>query len=567
MRPACAPRAKPLQSDISRTRRDGHEARPAARARARRRRSRARSDRRGSARRRGKACPTSAPAHAAAPASQPPRARPAPAATAPLAVSSANTSDAGAPPEVLAGVPVAGVAVADRAQVADAATGAPRVRQRAASPRGSPRARRGRSPSGRTVSSGRCRRSASSCARRGPTTWINTAVPVPARRLRDGAASTRTLVLATLYFLVPYNLLVYGVNDVYDYESDLRNPRKASLEGANVPPDRRRATLLAVVRDQRPAPDRPRRCSAVGGRRGARRSTAVAAVAYSAPPLRTKERPVLDSLTSALHFVLPAVCGFAAGAARQLGRAALDASLAAFVLWGMASHALGAIQDVAYDRAARHRLRRHRARRAGDGARRHRSVPRPAARCWPRSATRAVVAAVGALAYAALGAWVASRPDEETARRAWRSFMGLNLIAGALVTELLLDRWGLQAAGAVPGSRRRRLRGASAGVARRAGGAARGPPRRRAGASWPAGGRQRLAAAADGNVTDLVRPGRRAGCWRAPPSRSSPALALGAAATRGARAAGRRRRAGTAAPARLPERRRQWSQRQRLARS
>ena len=182
-----------------------------------------------------------------------------------------------------------------------------------------------------------------------PTTWINTGVPCLFGYYEAAREVDATLVLATLYFLVPYNLLVYGVNDVYDYESDLRNPRKASLEGANVPPDRRRTTLLAVLATNLP----PLLLLAVVGSRaaaGALALAAIAAVAYSAPPLRTKERPVLDSLTSSLHFVLPAVCGL------LLGGAAQDdlpwTVLVAFLLWGMASHALGAIQDVAYDRAA-----------------------------------------------------------------------------------------------------------------------------------------------------------------------------------------------------------------------
>ncbi len=34
--------------------------------------------------------------------------------------------------------------------------------------------------------------------------------------------------------------VMYGVNDIFDYESDIKNPRKGGLEGSLVAPDRRR---------------------------------------------------------------------------------------------------------------------------------------------------------------------------------------------------------------------------------------------------------------------------------------------------------------------------------------
>src|SRR5690606_40321146 len=64
-----------------------------------------------------------------------------------------------------------------------------------------------------------------------PVSWINTAYPFAAAYLLAGGGITTALVVGTLWFLVPYNLLMYGVNDVFDYESDLRNPRKGGLEG------------------------------------------------------------------------------------------------------------------------------------------------------------------------------------------------------------------------------------------------------------------------------------------------------------------------------------------------
>src|SRR4029078_8051696 len=56
-----------------------------------------------------------------------------------------------------------------------------------------------------------------------------------------------TLVIGTLFFLVPYNLAMYGVNDVFDYESDLRNPRKGGAHGAVLDRRMHRITLWAAA--------------------------------------------------------------------------------------------------------------------------------------------------------------------------------------------------------------------------------------------------------------------------------------------------------------------------------
>ena len=64
-----------------------------------------------------------------------------------------------------------------------------------------------------------------------PLSWVNTAYPFAAAYLMAGGGLTAELVVGTVFFLIPYNLLMYGINDVFDYESDLRNPRKGGVEG------------------------------------------------------------------------------------------------------------------------------------------------------------------------------------------------------------------------------------------------------------------------------------------------------------------------------------------------
>lgn len=180
-----------------------------------------------------------------------------------------------------------------------------------------------------------------------PISWVNTAYPFAAAFLLAGGGVDWRLAVGTVFFLFPYNLLMYGINDVFDYESDLRNPRKGGIEGALLSRQSHKALLVACVACAVPFLV----VLAAAGSLVANLVLAVsifAVLAYSAPRLRFKERPGLDSLTSAVHFVSPAVYGWVlAGASVQPGQWLV---FGAFLLWGMASHALGAIQDIIPDR-------------------------------------------------------------------------------------------------------------------------------------------------------------------------------------------------------------------------
>lgn len=181
-----------------------------------------------------------------------------------------------------------------------------------------------------------------------PLSWVNTAYPFAAAYLLAGGRVDLVWVVGTLWCLVPYNLLMYGVNDVFDYESDIRNPRKGGVEGVVLDRSLHRTTLWAVA-----VTNIPFVLALV--LLGDLRSTLVlsvsvfAVVAYSAPRLRFKERPFIDSLTSSTHFVSPAVLGIA------LAGGAFDpvtlAALGGFFAWGVGSHAFGAVQDIEADRA------------------------------------------------------------------------------------------------------------------------------------------------------------------------------------------------------------------------
>jgi 4-hydroxybenzoate polyprenyltransferase len=269
-----------------------------------------------------------------------------------------------------------------------------------------------------------------------PVSWVNTAYPFAAAALMAGGGLDATVVLGTLYFLVPYNLLMYGLNDVFDYESDLRNPRKGGIEGVVLSRRWHRLTVVAAVVSNVPF-------LAYLVAVGTAASTAVlavsvlAVVAYSAPGLRFKERPLLDSATSSTHFVSPAVFGLVL-AGGEPSRAAV-AALAGFFLWGMASQAFGAVQDVEADRAAGIAsvatwLGAARTVRLAMGLYGAGGVVAALAG-WPGGLAGLLV-----LPYLASIAPYRSLTDAECERAhaGWQRFLWLNFVTGFLVTQLLI---------------------------------------------------------------------------------------------------------------------------------
>jgi 4-hydroxybenzoate polyprenyltransferase len=269
-----------------------------------------------------------------------------------------------------------------------------------------------------------------------PLSWINTAFPFAAASLVATGRIDVTLIVGTVFFLVPYNLAMYGINDVFDYESDLRNPRKGGVEGALLRPRWHHATLwtsgllalpfvvfLVIVGNV---------ASAI-----VLAVSLFAVVAYSAKGLRFKERPFVDSLTSSTHFVSPAVFGIAL--AGVVPNVSLIALLVAYFLWGAASHAFGAVQDIVPDREG--------------------GIGSVATVIGARATVRVAVAlylaggilllftdwpgplaAILVLPYAinALPWWNVTDMDAAAANRGWRRFLWLNFVTGFCVTMLLI---------------------------------------------------------------------------------------------------------------------------------
>jgi len=269
-----------------------------------------------------------------------------------------------------------------------------------------------------------------------PLSWVNTAFPFAAAYFMTVREIDLVFVLGTVYFLIPYNLAMYGINDVFDYESDLRNPRKGGVEGALLDRGMHRPTLIAAAATNVPflvylvAVGNPLSWLVLA-------ISVFAVIAYSAPGLRFKERPFVDSVTSSTHFVSPAIYGLVLAGAVFTPQ--LWMVLAAFFLWGIASHAFGAVQDVIADREA--------------------DISSIATVIGARATVRLAVvayllagvlllftewpgplAAILALPYAAVCApfWSITDAAAETANRGWKKFLGLNFVTGFFVTMLLI---------------------------------------------------------------------------------------------------------------------------------
>lgn len=273
-----------------------------------------------------------------------------------------------------------------------------------------------------------------------PLSWVNTAYPFAAGYVVMGGVVDARLIIGTLFFLIPYNLLMYGINDVCDYESDMRNPRKGGVEGAVTPRRYHRVIVWLAVLSCLPF---VLTLMLIGNWQSRLVLTAVLffVVAYSGKGLRFKEVPLLDSVTSSLHFVGPLLYAYSLVGTTQAGWLAA----AAFFCWGMASQAFGAVQDIVPDREA--------------------EICSIATFFGTRVtvwlAMLLYVAAVGLVACLGVAAWPVLAAgglyvinllpfvqilDERSAeaRTGWRRFLWLNYFTGAVVTITLLKVvWGV----------------------------------------------------------------------------------------------------------------------------
>ncbi len=178
-----------------------------------------------------------------------------------------------------------------------------------------------------------------------PVLWINTVGPGTIGMWLTGDLFAWGALPVLLWLTLPFNLLIYGVNDVFDQETDAKNPRKGTLEGARIDRSEVRPVVLGVIFTNAPfliysllfLP-----FSAVAWML----LYALLFVGYSVPPARFKAHPYLDSLSNAAY-AFPLVF-----VPLALGKGPVWSAALGLMAWSAAKHTFDAVQDMDEDRRA-----------------------------------------------------------------------------------------------------------------------------------------------------------------------------------------------------------------------
>ena len=179
-----------------------------------------------------------------------------------------------------------------------------------------------------------------------PRFWLYLAGPIAVAvpfGVRSPAGLFTPITLSIFaYFLLPANVFLYGINDVFDADVDVENPKKEGRE-ARWQGDPLVSAVVVV--------------SGVLGVATFALTPRVSwpylagffflAAQYSAPPLRFKTTPIADSVSNGLY-ILPGAAAYAAVSGVHPPLAALAGAW----LWTMGMHTFSAIPDIEPDRAA-----------------------------------------------------------------------------------------------------------------------------------------------------------------------------------------------------------------------
>jgi len=178
-----------------------------------------------------------------------------------------------------------------------------------------------------------------------PVLWVNTVGPTLIGIWLIGELWRWDAVAFLLWATLPFNLLIYGVNDIFDQETDALNSRKGGLEGARIAASETRGIILGIVLTNAPflvyfAVTLP--LAAI---------VWIAAyilvfVFYSAPPPRFKARRFVDSISNSAY-AFPLVFVPLAFGESPVWEAAI-----ALMAWSVAKHTYDAVQDIDEDRTA-----------------------------------------------------------------------------------------------------------------------------------------------------------------------------------------------------------------------
>jgi 4-hydroxybenzoate polyprenyltransferase len=179
-----------------------------------------------------------------------------------------------------------------------------------------------------------------------PGTWIVSALPFFVTALWAKGGLDLGIILGTIYFLGPYPLLLHGYDAIHGSDDAAAAPSEGegTLAPAEAAVDADGARRIRLVIALSNVPLLAVLVLMGGAEAGVAFLLAVTvAVVWSEPPLRTRDRPMLDVVSGAALVILPALAGFLVGG---LGFAEVPrVALVAFAGWAVASCSMLAIRD------------------------------------------------------------------------------------------------------------------------------------------------------------------------------------------------------------------------------
>jgi len=178
-----------------------------------------------------------------------------------------------------------------------------------------------------------------------PVLWVNTVGSTMMGLWLGGDLWRWQIVPLLLWATLPFNLLIYGVNDIFDQETDAQNSRKGGLEGARIAASETRIILVAVVATNLPFVVYVLLLLPLSAILWIL-AYVVVFVLYSAPPLRFKARRYLDSLSNAAY-AFPLIF-----VPLALGEDPVWGAAIGLMAWSVAKHTFDAVQDIGEDGAA-----------------------------------------------------------------------------------------------------------------------------------------------------------------------------------------------------------------------
>ncbi|MDW8279772.1 MAG: UbiA family prenyltransferase [bacterium] len=151
------------------------------------------------------------------------------------------------------------------------------------------------------------------------------------------------------YFLFPANLLIYGINDIFDYETDKLNPKKQQYEELLLPEYHKFVYFWIIITN---IPFVIYSFLSLNFYQNILFLLFLFfAYFYSAKPIRAKSIPILDSFFSASHYVFTGIFGFSLINNYDF----IYFPFLGFIFgifWAIAMHAYSAILDIDYDKSS-----------------------------------------------------------------------------------------------------------------------------------------------------------------------------------------------------------------------